>query len=128
MRRPTSIVKSLKKQHKKRQCQHQRRLSREMRTEQLEDRRLLAGPDLFAIRPDEAALLQQGDVLNVAPREFNLLFKGGADIDPATIAGNVRLNRSGGDGIFGNGNIDDALEALFGDSVFGDSLLGDEIE
>ncbi|GAA4448795.1 tandem-95 repeat protein [Novipirellula rosea] len=76
-----------------------------MLTQQLEDRRLLAGPELIAIRPDAGALLQSGDTLNVAPREFNLLFKGGADLNESTINANtVRLVRSGGDGTFGDGN------------------------
>ncbi|GAA5506096.1 tandem-95 repeat protein [Novipirellula caenicola] len=79
--------------------------SRKMLTQQLEDRRLLAGPELIAIRPDAGALLQSGDTLNIAPREFNLLFKGGADLAESTInANSVRLVRSGGDGTFGDGN------------------------
>ncbi len=99
LRRPSSIVKSLK-QHKQRQRDQQRRFNRKLFTEQLEDRRLLAGPELIAIRPDEAALLQDGDTLHTAPREFNLLFEGGANIKASTIAGNVRLVRPGADGIF----------------------------
>ncbi|MCB9941374.1 MAG: hypothetical protein H6823_24340, partial [Planctomycetaceae bacterium] len=100
LRRPRSIVKMFSKQHKRRQRDHQRKFSRKLLTEQLEDRRLLAGPELLAIRPDEAALLQEGDTLHTAPREFNLLFKGGADINAGTIAGNVRLVRPGADGKF----------------------------
>lgn len=100
LRRPRSIVKSFTKQHKRRQRDQQRRFNRKLLSEQLEDRRLLAGPELIAIRPDEAALLQDGDTLHTAPREFNLLFEGGADIDSSTIAGNVRLVRPGPDGIF----------------------------
>ena len=107
-RRPRSIVQSLKKQYKKRQHELQRRRNRELRSEQLEDRRLLAGPELLAIRPDEAALLQSDDVLNVAPREFNLLFKGGSNLDTSTIAGNVRLVRAGQDGV-----IDDPRTPFF---------------
>ena len=79
--------------------------SRKMLTQQLEDRRLLAGPELIAIRPDAGALLQAGNTLNIAPGEFNLLFKGGADLNETTInANSVRLIRSGGDGTFGDGN------------------------
>ena len=100
LRRPRSIVNIFSKQYKQRQRKHQRQFSRKLLTEKLEDRRLLAGPELMAIRPDEAALLQVGDTLNTAPREFNLLFKGGADINPATIANNIRLIRAGNDGIF----------------------------
>jgi len=100
LRRTRSIVKSFTKQHKQRQRDQQRRFNRKLLTEQLEDRRLLAGPELIAIRPDEAALLQDGDTLHTAPREFNLLFEGGANINASTIAGNVRLVRPGPDGIF----------------------------
>ncbi len=72
---------------------------------------MLAGPELIAIRPDAGALLQDGDTLGVAPREFNLLFKGGANLNAATINANtVRLVRSGGDGQFGDGN--DVIVAL----------------
>lgn len=88
-----------------RKSQLHRDQSRKMLTQQLEDRRLLAGPELIAIRPDAGALLQSGDTLNIAPREFNLLFKGGADLNESTINANtVRLVRSGGDGTFGDGN------------------------
>ena len=104
LRRPRSIVKSLTKHHKKRQREHHRRFSRKLLTEQLEDRRLLAGPELLAIRPDEAALLQEGDTLSTVPREFNLLFKGGADLLESTVQDSVRIVRSGGDGTFGEAN------------------------
>ncbi|TVP99516.1 MAG: tandem-95 repeat protein [Planctomycetaceae bacterium] len=64
------------------------------------------GPQLLAIRPDKSGLLADGDVLNVAPRDFNLFFKGGANLDESTINSNtVRLIRSGGDGDFDNGSI-----------------------
>ncbi|WP_442506520.1 tandem-95 repeat protein [Novipirellula sp. SH528] len=88
-----------------RKSQVHRDQSRKMLTQQLEDRRLLAGPELIAIRPDAGALLQAGNTLNIAPGEFNLLFKGGADLNETTInANSVRLIRSGGDGTFGDGN------------------------
>ncbi len=76
---------------------------RVLNLESLEDRRVMAGPELIAIRPDQGALLAAGDVLKIAPREFNLLFKGGASIDPTTISSGVRLVRANHDG-FGNGN------------------------
>ncbi len=88
--------------------------SRQYLFQQLEDRRLLAGPELLAIRPDANALLQDGDTLNVAPRDFNLLFKGGADLDESSInPGTIKLVRSGGDGVFGAmGTIPDVEVAL----------------
>ncbi|TWT83914.1 Dockerin type I repeat protein [Planctomycetes bacterium CA13] len=75
--------------------------SRQMLAQALESRQLLAGPDLIAIRPDSGALLQGNDTLNIAPREFNLLFQGGANIDESTIGNSsIQLVRSGGDGAF----------------------------
>ncbi|MGB7345426.1 MAG: matrixin family metalloprotease, partial [Pirellulaceae bacterium] len=72
---------------------------------------LITGPQLTAIRPDADGLLTDGDVLNIAPREFNLLFKGGANLDESTITPEtIKLIRTGGDGIFGNG--DDVEVAL----------------
>ncbi|MBI2477763.1 MAG: hypothetical protein HYV60_03675 [Planctomycetia bacterium] len=110
-RRFLSIVKNFSKQQKQRRREQQRRFSRKLFTEQLEERRLLAGPEFLAIRPDQGALLQEGDTLNVPPREFSILFEGGANIKESTILNgsgtvddSVRLVRSGGDGVFGNGN------------------------
>ncbi len=75
---------------------------RKLLLETLERRELLAGPDLLAIRPDSSGLLASGDTLNIAPREFNLLFAGGADIDESSIGSDtVRLTRAGDDGRLG---------------------------
>ncbi|WP_047814275.1 matrixin family metalloprotease, partial [Rhodopirellula islandica] len=86
--------------------------------------RVLVGPTLLAIRPDDSGLLQNGDTLESAPNEFNLFFNGGADLDEATInADTVKLLRAGEDGIFGpnpanldiNGNpIDDDVQVELG--------------
>ena len=99
-----SLADDRKKQNMLKQRGKRARQQRKLQLERLEDRRLLAGPELFAIRPDAQALLNPGDVLHIAPREFNLLFKGGADIDPNTIASGVRLVRANGDDTFGDGN------------------------
>ena len=99
-----SLADGRKKQNMLKQRGKRARQQRKLQLERLEDRRLLAGPELFAIRPDAQALLNPGDVLHIAPREFNLLFKGGADIDPNTIASGVRLVRANGDNTFGDGN------------------------
>ncbi|MEM6473699.1 MAG: hypothetical protein AAF802_29340, partial [Planctomycetota bacterium] len=110
-RRLGSRVRNFTERRTERQRQLLRRQSRHNLVQRLEDRTLLAGPELIAIRPDAGALLQSGDTLNVPPREFNLLFKGGADIDEATVTSeSIRLVRSGGDGTFGDGNeVDVAL-------------------
>ena len=78
--------------------------SRLPKLESLEKRELLA-VEVIGIRPDAGALLFDGDTLNIAPREFNLLFNGGANLDETTINSNtVKLVRSGNDDIFGNAN------------------------
>ncbi|WP_436714795.1 tandem-95 repeat protein [Roseiconus lacunae] len=102
------------KKSSSRQRVNKRQQSRHNLLQKLEDRRMLAGPELIAIRPDSGALLFDGDTLNVAPREFNLLFKGGADIDEASITSDsIKLVRSGGDGSFTEGNeVDVALGYL----------------
>jgi len=72
--------------------------------EALEQRLLLAtGPELFAVRPNDGELfLRDGDnELSVAPRELDLLFKGGAnlaDIDKDTTS--LRIIRAGANGRF----------------------------
>ncbi|WP_286763772.1 MULTISPECIES: tandem-95 repeat protein [Rhodopirellula] len=86
--------------------------------------RVIVGPTLLAIRPDDSGLLQDGDTLEAAPNEFNLFFNGGADLDEATISSDtVKLIRAGEDGIFGpnpdnldaSGNpIDDDIQVELG--------------
>ncbi len=106
-----SLVQGLRKDRAQDQKNRRRNQARRRLAERLEDRRMLAGPELLAIRPDSGALLRSGDTLNVAPREFNLLFQGGANLNEASINANtVRLVRSGGDGLFdGIGDVNVAL-------------------
>ncbi|TWU41720.1 tandem-95 repeat protein [Novipirellula artificiosorum] len=105
LRRIRSLFGSQSERRRGRKGRSHRLHSRQMLAQQLEARQLLAGPDLIAIRPDSGALLQNNDTLNIAPREFNLLFQGGANLDESTIGNNsVRLVRSGGDGTFGEAN------------------------
>ncbi|MCA9209020.1 MAG: M36 family metallopeptidase, partial [Planctomycetales bacterium] len=56
-------------------------------------------PRLFAARPDDRELLNRSaaNVLHEAPRELRLLFKGGANLDAATLADGIRVTRSNGD-------------------------------
>ncbi len=61
-------------------------------------------PQLLEIQTNDGELLQPGDVLNVAPREFRLLFEGGSNLSEFTLADGVQLVASGGDGDFSNGN------------------------
>ncbi|MBC8873164.1 MAG: hypothetical protein H8E44_27335, partial [Planctomycetes bacterium] len=94
--RRSSLTKRKKAQ---RESCFRRQLGRQLVHETLEQRVLLAiGPELFAVRPNDGELFEHDEVnlLNVAPREFNLLFKGGADLDPDTLDG-IRVTRSNGD-------------------------------
>lgn len=110
-RRFGTRVRNIAERRQDRQRTQKRLQTRQNLVQQLEDRRLLAGPELVAIRPDAGALLNEGDTLNVAPLEFNLQFRAGANLDESTInSQSVKLVRSGGDGTFGDGNeIDVAL-------------------
>ncbi len=100
-----SLVQGLSKESAQNQKHRRRNLARRRLAERLEDRRMLAGPELLAVRPDSGALLRSGDTLNVAPRDLNLLFQGGANLDQSSIStSTIRLFRTGGDDVFGNGN------------------------
>ena len=56
------------------------------------------GPRLFAVRPNDGDLLTRDavTVLDVSPREMRFLFKGGSNLDPATLDG-IRITRRGED-------------------------------
>ena len=68
----------------------------------------LPAPTLVAVRPDAGTFLTENDQpieLDVAPRELTLQFNPGQVIDPLTInTDNVRIERAGHDGTFGDGN------------------------
>lgn len=110
-RRLGTRVRNFTERRNERQRTQKRIQSRQNLVQQLEDRRLLAGPELIAIRPDAGALLNDGDTLHIAPNEFNLQFRAGANINEASITpDSIKLIRSGGDGTFGDGNeVDVAL-------------------
>ena len=71
--------------------------------ERLEDRTLLAGPELVAILPNVGSFLTDGEIRNEAPGELTLRFSPGQTIDPTTLGG-ISIVGSGADGIFGNAN------------------------
>ena len=74
--------------------------ARRILMETLESRQLMAvGPQLLGIQPNSGDLLDNGEVLNVSPREFKLRFDDAAGIDAATLSG-IRIIRSGDDGVF----------------------------
>ncbi len=72
---------------------------RELRLEPLEERQLLANPQLGSIQPNAGEILQQDDVRNVAPRQLTFGFDENQVIDAGTLAG-IRVVRSGTDGEF----------------------------
>lgn len=98
---PHSSRSRSKKQQAEQKRQHARHRVRQMLTEQLEQRQLLAvGPQLIGIQPNNSDLLFDGNVRNTAPRELVFKFDDVQKIDPATLAG-IRLTAAGGDGSFG---------------------------
>ncbi len=59
-----------------------RRKDRRLLTESLEQRQLLAGPDLIGIQPNEGALIRGGDLLTVSPKELVFRFDDKTDLTP----------------------------------------------
>ncbi|MGI9471458.1 MAG: GEVED domain-containing protein [Rubripirellula sp.] len=76
-----------------------RRKDRRLLSESLEQRQLLAGPDLIGIQPNEGALLNEGTVLSVSPRELVFRFDDDASLDPNTLSA-IRITRAGEGGVF----------------------------
>ncbi|MFK8111489.1 MAG: GEVED domain-containing protein [Rubripirellula sp.] len=74
-----------------------RRKDRRLITESLEQRQLLAGPDLIGIQPNEGALIlsNRSNVLNVSPRELVFHFDDESDLDPLKLAEGIRITRAG---------------------------------
>ena len=71
-----------------------------LQTEMLEERRLLVtGPQLVAVIPNSGDVLQDGNVLNVAPQQLTLVFNEGQEINGDTLDA-IRITRSGGDNLF----------------------------
>lgn len=69
--------------------------------ETLETRNLMAGPQLIGVQPNNSDILDEGDFLNVAPRELTFRFNDGQSIDTTTVATGIRVTRAGSDGSFG---------------------------
>ena len=76
-----------------------RRKDRRLLSESLEQRQLLAGPDLIGIQPNEGTLLNDGTVLSVSPRELVFRFDDDASLDPNTLSA-IRITRAGEGGVF----------------------------
>lgn len=67
--------------------------------EALEQRQLLAGPELIGIQPNAGSLLTDGGRITHQPRELVFQFDAAAEIDPESL-GAIRVTRAGGDGRF----------------------------
>ncbi len=74
---------------------------RGLQLESLEPRQLLA--QLIGIQPNDGDLLEDGQVLDRAPTQLTFRFdETPPGLDPATLAANIQITRSGFDGQFGN--------------------------
>ncbi|QEG01721.1 Thermophilic serine proteinase precursor [Stieleria maiorica] len=85
---------------KKRRSSKPRELRRRQLFESLEQRQLLAGPQLIGIQPNEGELIVDGTVRDTAPRSLTFRFDENQQIDPATL-GAIQITRDGPDDQFG---------------------------
>jgi len=102
--------------------------------ESLEQRAMMAiSPTLAGIIPNDGDLIINGQTRHVAPNELTFRFSDGQAIDPATLANGIQIVRSGGDGVYGNGNDSVIVPGFIGIGVkpnevvvrFADSLPDD---
>src|SRR6056297_1247327 len=87
----------------KRRGQSSRDMRRRQLFETLEQRQLLAGPQLIGIQPNEGELIVDGSVRDTAPRSLTFRFDENQQIDPATL-GAIQIHRAGPDDQFGTGD------------------------
>ena len=76
-----------------------RRMERRLLSESLEQRQLLAGPDVSGIQSSEGALIGEGTVLSVSPRELTFQFDDDANLDQSTLSA-IRITQAGDGGAF----------------------------
>lgn len=118
----------------KRRARKSRDMRRRQLFETLEQRQLLAGPQLIGIQPNEGELIVDGSVRDTAPRSLTFRFDETQQIDPNTL-GAIQIHRAGPDDQFGTaddvqinpGSV--ALGALRDNEVvvrFADSLPDDQ--
>jgi len=74
-------------------------MERRLLSESLEQRQLLAGPELAGIQPSEGHLLSDGTILNVSPSELVFQFDDDANLDPSTLSA-IRITQAGEGGAF----------------------------
>ena len=105
IRRSRSVLSKKRKNRQELLSSLHRKPRRDMHIERLEDRQLLAGAQLIGIQPNDGALLQTGDIRNVAPADLTFRFDQNQVIDPAslgssTAAGGIQITRANLDGLF----------------------------
>jgi hypothetical protein len=104
----------------------QRRDSRTMRHEGLEDRRMMAiGPELVAVLSNDGSLLRQDSVEHVAPRDLTFRFDDGQVIDAATLAAiqvtRISDNRAIAPGFLGIGESPNEVVLRFAETLADDN-------
>lgn len=94
IRHPFSLLKCLKRGHKKRLLKQKKRHFYPLlnAVEHLEDRTLLSGTSLISVTPNSGDALFDGVVLNESPTEFVFKFEAGKEIDSATLGG-IQITR-----------------------------------
>ncbi|MDE0862900.1 MAG: GEVED domain-containing protein [Rubripirellula sp.] len=81
-----------------------RRMERRLLSESLEQRQLLAGPEIAGIQPSEGALLNDGSILSFAPSELVFQFDDDANLDPSTLSA-IRITQAGEGGAFDSATV-----------------------
>jgi hypothetical protein len=105
IRRSRSLLSKKRKNRQELLSSMHRKPRRDMHVERLEERQLLAGAQLIGILPNDGALLQTGDIRNIAPADLTFRFDQVQVIDPAslgssTAAGGIQITRANLDGVF----------------------------
>lgn len=120
-KRQRSFLTSLRNSSKKGASRDSRRRNL---VEKLEQRQLLAGPQLIGIQPDEGSLIIDGTVRDVSPRLLTFRFDEDQVIHPSTTDA-IRVSRAGADGDLGTP--DDVVVDLPAGSVTVNSAAANEV-
>ncbi|MEM6473782.1 MAG: peptidase, partial [Planctomycetota bacterium] len=92
--------KSAASRRRQRRKSNSRELRRKQLFETLEQRQLLAGPQLIGVQPNEGELIVDGSVRDTAPRSLTFRFDQDQQIDTNTLDA-IQITRSGSDRRFG---------------------------
>ncbi len=101
IRRSRHLLSQLRKKRRRR---NKPVSDRDFRIETLEERALLAGLQLIGVQPNDGVRLTAGEIRDIAPRDLTFNFNQSTGLDANTLAGGIRITRSGGDGTFADGN------------------------